>query len=144
MQQMFCFGFFFSCRLTLQCITTTWRGSALSQPSMALQMVQILSRGGACMSGQPVSSVWKHKSEIQPDRNGDPHLCVLQTYLGVHFREVVPFLRQVDDLEDNKGCERCPLISEINHSVFKAWESQSTQTLTARLLRRQVKHELRH
>lgn len=27
------------------------------------------------------------------------HSCLLQTHLGVHFREVVPFLRQVDDLE---------------------------------------------
>ncbi|TNN75852.1 hypothetical protein EYF80_013999 [Liparis tanakae] len=43
--------------LTLQWITATWSGSALSQLSMALQMVQILSRGGACMSGQPVVGV---------------------------------------------------------------------------------------
>lgn len=45
--------------LTLQWMTTTCRGSALSQLSMALQMVQILSRGGACRSGQPVSRVYK-------------------------------------------------------------------------------------
>lgn len=48
---------------TLQWMTTTWSGSALSQLSMALQMVQILSRGGACRSGQPVSSVCGTRSE---------------------------------------------------------------------------------
>ena len=46
--------------LTLQWMTTTCKGSAFSQLSMALQMVQILSSGGACRSGQPVSSVCKH------------------------------------------------------------------------------------
>lgn len=37
----------------------------------------------------------------------------LQTYLGVHLREVVPFLRQVDDLEgtDNKRRELLPAMT---------------------------------
>lgn len=52
-------------KLTLQCITATWRGSALSQLSMALQMVQILSKGGACMSGQPVSRVCNRRTHCK-------------------------------------------------------------------------------
>lgn len=36
-----------------------------------------------------------------------------QTYLGVHFREVVPLLRQVDDLEgkDNRRRELLPTMT---------------------------------
>lgn len=44
--------------LTLQCRTTTCWGSEFSQFSMALHMAQILSSGGACMSGQPKSWTW--------------------------------------------------------------------------------------
>lgn len=44
-----------SLSLTLLCMTTTLWLSALSQVSMALQMLQILSRAGAWWSGQPKS-----------------------------------------------------------------------------------------
>lgn len=43
--------------LTLQWITTTRWGSLFSHDSIALQMVHILSRGGAWRSGQPTSII---------------------------------------------------------------------------------------
>lgn len=43
---------------TLLWMTTTLRLSALSHVSMALQMLQILSRAGAWWSGQPKSNTW--------------------------------------------------------------------------------------
>lgn len=50
--------------LTLLCMTTTLWLSALSQVSMALQMLQILSRAGAWWSGQPKSSTWERRREV--------------------------------------------------------------------------------
>lgn len=47
--------------LTLQWMTTTCWGSLFSQDSCALHMVHILSRGGACSSGQPTSMICKEK-----------------------------------------------------------------------------------
>lgn len=49
--------------LTLLCMTTTLWLSALSQVSMALQMLQILSRAGAWWSGQPKSNTYRGRGE---------------------------------------------------------------------------------
>lgn len=49
--------------LTLLWMTTTLWLSALSQVSMALQMLQILSRAGAWWSGQPKSNTWETKEQ---------------------------------------------------------------------------------
>lgn len=49
--------------LTLQWRTATCWESEFSQVSMALQMEQILSRGGACRSGQPKSCTWTIKEK---------------------------------------------------------------------------------
>ncbi len=72
--------------LTLQWMTTTCSGSAFNQFSMALQMVQILSRGGAWKSGHPVSRVWGDQhintgqihSDIYCDFNGKKTVKMLQ------------------------------------------------------------------
>ena len=59
--------------LTLLWMTTTLWESALSHVSMALQMLQILSRAGAWWSGQPKSNTWGTREAVGHDNGRTTH-----------------------------------------------------------------------
>lgn len=86
------------------CITTTLWLSALSHVSIALQMLQILSRAGAWWSGQPKSRTWEREERqllgvvVEPDvESGQRWSCWV--YLGIELADVVTLLAEVEELK---------------------------------------------
>lgn len=90
--------------LTLLCMTTTLWLSTLSQVSMALQMLQILSRAGAWWSGQPKSNTWQRRRTegwlfslpYMPYRKEE--MSSRQVYLWVQLADVITLLTEVEQL----------------------------------------------
>lgn len=89
---------------TLLWMTTTLRLSALSQVSMALQMLQILSRAGAWWSGQPKSNTWETtqlesqtEAQISPAQRGGRLV-----YLWIELTDVAALFAEVEELKGNR------------------------------------------
>lgn len=89
---------------TLLWMTTTLRLSALNQVSMALQMLQILSRAGAWWSGQPKSNTWEtpepHSQNEAQLRSGQRARRLI--YLWIELTDVATLFTQVEELKEIK------------------------------------------
>lgn len=89
---------------TLLWMTTTLRLSALNQVSMALQMLQILSRAGAWLSGQPKSNTWE---TTQPESQTEAQISPAQrggrlVYLWIELTDVAALFAEVEELKGNR------------------------------------------
>lgn len=90
--------------LTLLWITTTLWLSALSHVSMALQMLQILSRAGAWWSGQPKSNTWEGgRGRLDEEQSGcGRDEWRAETHLRIELTDVITFLTEIEELKINK------------------------------------------
>lgn len=100
---------------TLLWMTTTLRLSALNQVSMALQMLQILSRAGAWWSGQPKSNTWE---TTEPNSHNEAQLRSGQRarhliYLWIELTDVATLFTEVEELKENRQIESISTLRKV-------------------------------
>lgn len=107
-----------SLSLTLLWITTTLWLSPLSQVSMALQMLQILSRAGAWWSGQPKSNTWGgQRLSIRLRHREERRGC--QAYLWIKLIDVKTLLAEVEELKKIR--------KNKEHNYIACWSEDTTK-----------------
>lgn len=97
-------------------MTTTLRLSALNQVSMALQMLQILSRAGAWWSGQPKSNTWEttepnsqNKAELRSGQRA--HRLI---YLWIELTDVATLFTEVEELNENRQIKSINTLRKVS------------------------------
>lgn len=102
-------------------MTTTLRLSALNQVSMALQMLQILSRAGAWWSGQPKSNTWE---TTEPNSQNEAELRSGQRahrliYLWIELTDVATLFTEVEELNENRQIKSINTLRKVCNAFQK-------------------------
>lgn len=102
---------------TLLWMTTTLRLSVLNQVSMALQMLQSLSRAGAWWSGQPKSNTWE---TTEPNSQIEAQLRAHRLiYLWVELTDVAALLTKVEELRENRQIKSISTLRKVCNAFQK-------------------------